>query len=305
MEATKANTAYSAGAEDLGLLRKKLEKEQRALRIHAFLKNKASVVGLVLVLLMIVIALAAPLLTGLSGTDPYTNAVTQRLQAPSAEHWFGTDDLGRDVFARVIYGTRISLFVGFSVSVLAGAAGLLIGLYSCYNTVLDAVLMRICDGLKAVPSTLLAICLMAVLGPSIRNVILSLAVVSTPSMARMVRSAALSAREQTYVEAMTCLGATPSHILWRHIMPNTLSPVIVQMTFVFASAIITEAALSFLGAGVPVPEPSWGSILSQGRTYIYTAWWLILYPGLFTAVSVMGFNLFGDGVRDLLDPLSH
>jgi len=150
-----------------------------------------------------------------------------------------------------------------------------------------------------------AICLMAVLGPSIRNVILSLAVVSTPSMARMVRSAALSAREQTYVEAMTCLGATPSHILWRHIMPNTLSPVIVQMTFVFASAIITEAALSFLGAGVPVPEPSWGSILSQGRTYIYTAWWLILYPGLFTAVSVMGFNLFGDGVRDLLDPLSH
>ena len=203
MEATKANAAYSAGAEDLGLLRKKLEKEQRALRIHAFLKNKASVVGLVLVLLMIVIALAAPLLTGLSGTDPYTNAVTQRLQAPSAEHWFGTDDLGRDVFARVIYGTRISLFVGFSVSVLAGAAGLLIGLYSCYNKVLDAVLMRICDGLKAVPSTLLAICLMAVLGPSIRNVILSLAVVSTPSMARMVRSAALSAREQTYVEAMT------------------------------------------------------------------------------------------------------
>lgn len=302
MEATKNPAAEMDG---LRALRKRLEKEQRQLRIRAFLKNKASVAGLIIVLVMVAIALAAPLLTYLSGTDPYTNAVSQRLQAPSAQHWFGTDDLGRDVFARVIYGTRISLFVGFSVSVLAGILGLLIGLYSCYNKVLDAVLMRVCDGLKAIPSTLLAICLMAVLGPSIRNVIISLVVVSTPSLARMVRSAALSAREQTYVEAMTCLGASPSHILWRHIMPNTLSPVIVQMTFVFASAILTEAALSFLGAGVPVPEPSWGSILSLGRTYVYTAWWLILFPGVFTALSVLGFNLFGDGVRDLLDPLSH
>lgn len=302
MEATKNPAAEMDG---LRTLRKRLEKEQRQLRIRAFLKNKASVAGLIIVLVMVAIALAAPLLTHLSGTDPYTNAVSQRLQAPSAQHWFGTDDLGRDVFARVIYGTRISLFVGFLVSVLAGILGLLIGLYSCYNKVLDAVLMRVCDGLKAIPSTLLAICLMAVLGPSIRNVIISLVVVSTPSLARMVRSAALSAREQTYVEAMTCLGASPSHILWRHIMPNTLSPVIVQMTFVFASAILTEAALSFLGAGVPVPEPSWGSILSLGRTYVYTAWWLILFPGVFTALSVLGFNLFGDGVRDLLDPLSH
>lgn len=302
MEATKN---YTAGSGELKALRRRLEKEQRSLRIHAFLKNRASVVGLVLVLLMILIALAAPLLTGLSGTDPYTNAVSLRLQPPSAAHWFGTDDLGRDVFARVIYGTRISLFVGFSVSVLAGAAGLLIGLYSCYNKVLDVVLMRICDGLKAIPSTLLAICLMAVLGPSIRNVVISLMVVSTPSLARMVRSAALSAREQTYVEAMTCLGASPTRILWKHIMPNTLSPVIVQMTFVFASAILSEAALSFLGAGVPVPEPSWGSILSQGRTYVYTAWWLILYPGVFTALAVLGFNLFGDGIRDLLDPMTH
>lgn len=302
MEATKN---YTAGSEDLRSLRRRLEKEQRSLRIRAFLRNRASVVGLVLVVLLIIIALIAPILTGISGTDPYTNAVSQRLMAPSAEHWFGTDDLGRDVFARVIYGTRISLFVGFSVSVLAGVLGLLIGLYSCYNKVLDAVLMRICDGLKAIPSTLLAICLMAVLGPSIRNVIISLMVVSTPSLARMVRSSALSAREQTYVEAMVCLGASPTRILWKHIMPNTISPVIVQMTFVFASAILSEAALSFLGAGVPVPEPSWGSILSQGRTYVYTAWWLILYPGIFTALAVLGFNLFGDGVRDLLDPMAH
>ena len=302
MEATKT---YTAGSAELKALRRRLEGEQRSLRIHAFLKNRASVVGLALVVLLVLVALAAPLLTGLSGTDPYTNAVSQRLQPPGPGHWFGTDDVGRDVFARVIYGTRISLFVGFSVSVLAGAMGLLIGLYSCYNKVLDAVLMRICDGLKAIPSTLLAICLMAVLGPSVRNVIISLMVVSTPSLARMVRSSALAAREQTYVEAMVCLGASPTRILWKHIMPNTLSPVIVQMTFVFASAILSEAALSFLGAGVPVPEPSWGSILSQGRTYVYTAWWLILYPGVFTALAVLGFNLFGDGVRDLLDPMSH
>ena len=157
----------------------------------------------------------------------------------------------------------------------------------------------------AFPFIFMALCLMAVLGPSVRNVIISLMVVSTPSLARMVRSSALAAREQTYVEAMVCLGASPTRILWKHIMPNTLSPVIVQMTFVFASAILSEAALSFLGAGVPVPEPSWGSILSQGRTYVYTAWWLILYPGVFTALAVLGFNLFGDGVRDLLDPMSH
>lgn len=289
------------GRDELKLLRRRLEKEQRSLRIRAFLRNRLSVAGLVIVLLLVGIALAAPLIAAQS---PYTNDVAHRLTAPSAEHLFGTDDLGRDVFARVIYGARISLIVGFSVSLIAGALGMLIGLYSCQNKVLDTVLMRICDGLKAIPSTLLAICLMAVLGPSIRNVILSLAVVNTPNIARIVRSSALTAREQTYVEAMRCLGASPQRILWKHIMPNTLSPVIVQMTFVFANAIITEAALSFLGAGVPVPEPSWGSILSQGRTYIYTAWWLILYPGLFTAVSVLGFNLFGDGLRDLLDPLS-
>lgn len=282
---------------------RRLEKEQRGLQRSAFFRSPLSLVGLTVIVLLVLIAVFAPVLAG--GRDPLAQDLTLRLKAPSAEHPFGTDDLGRDVFARVLYGARVSLVVGFAVSAIAGAAGLLIGLYSCRSKLLDAVLMRVCDGLSAIPSTLFAICLMAFLGPSIRNVILSMTIVCIPTIARTVRSAALSAREQTYVEAMRCLGAPPRRILWRHIMPATLPALIVQMTFAFALSIITEATLSFLGAGVPSDVPSWGSILSQGRAYIYTAWWLILYPGLFTAVSVLGLNLFGDGLRDLLDPLSH
>lgn len=282
-------------------IRKELEKEQREIRIRAFLKNKLSVIGLVILSVLIILAAAAPVITRF---DPYEIDVVNRLSGPSSIHWFGTDDLGRDVFSRVIYGTRISLMVGFSVSLIAGGIGIVIGLYASINSLLDHVLMRICDGLKAIPSTLLAICLMAVMGADIKNVIISLTVVNVPVIARIARSTALVAKEQTYVEAMHCLGASPSVILWKHIAPNTISPVIVQMTFVFASSIITEAALSFLGAGVPIPLPSWGSILTVGKAYIYNAWWMILYPGVFTAVSVFGLNLFGDGLRDLLDPLT-
>lgn len=282
---------------------RQLKKEQRSIRRRAFLKNRISLAGLAIVVLLVLTAAAAPLLA--NGRDPMAQDLTLRLKPPSAGHPFGTDDLGRDVFVRVVYGARVSLVVGFTVSVIAGAIGLLIGLYSCRSKLLDTVLMCICDGLSAIPSTLFAICLMAFLGPSIRNVILSMTIVCIPTIARTVRSAALSAREQTYVEAMRCLGASSGRILWKHIMPATLPALIVQMTFAFALSIITEATLSFLGAGVPSDVPSWGSILSQGRTYIYTAWWLILYPGVFTAVSVLGLNLFGDGLRDMLDPLSH
>lgn len=301
MQANEASTLPFRNKEDLESIRKTLEKEQRDIRIKAFLKNKLSVIGLVIILILIILAIIAPIITPF---DPYEIDVVNRIAAPSSKHWFGTDALGRDVYTRVIYGTRISLVVGFTVSLIAGLLGMIIGLYSSYNKVLDNILMRLCDGLKAIPSTLLAICLMAVLGADIKNVIISLSIVSTPTIARIARSAALVARQQTYVEAMHCLGASPTRILWKHIAPNTLSPVIVQMTFVFASAIITEAALSFLGAGVPIPLPSWGSILNEGKVYIYKAWWMIAYPGVFTAISVLGFNLFGDGLRDLLDPLT-
>jgi peptide/nickel transport system permease protein len=250
---------------------------------------------------MVFVALAGPFMLK---TSPFAVDVSNRLKPPSGAHWFGTDTLGRDVFTRVIYGARISMTVGFSVGIISGALGLLIGLYAVSSRQLDVILMRLCDGLKSIPSILMAIALMTVLGADIKNVIISLAIVNTPNMGRLARSAALVVKEQTYIEAMKGLGARPRRILFRHIAPNIFSPMIVQMTFVFASAIITEAALSYLGAGVPPPQPSWGSILSEGRGVIYNAQWMIFFPGIITALTVLGLNLFGDGMRDLLDPLS-
>ncbi|HML47414.1 MAG TPA: ABC transporter permease [Clostridia bacterium] len=279
-----------------------LVREQRGIQIRKFANNRMSVIGLTLVLLMVLIAVSAPLLTRYG---PLEINVADRLKPPDAKHWFGTDSMGRDLFDRVIYGARISLTVGFSVGIIAGILGMVVGLYASLYGWLDHILMRICDGLKAIPSTLLAITLMTVLGADIKNVIISMVIVSVPGIARVARGSALVAREQTYVEAMRCLGASKTRILWRHIAPNILTPVIVQVTFIFASAIITEAALSFLGAGVPAPAPSWGNILSDGRGVIFTAWWMIVYPGIFTALAVLGFNLLGDGIRDVLDPQSN
>lgn len=283
-------------------LRGHLAREQRKLKIRKFLKNKQAVAGLAVVVLILFAALLGPLFIK---TSPFAVDVVNRLKPPSAEHWFGTDTLGRDLFTRVVYGARISMFVGFSVGIISAVLGMVIGLYASYNPFLDNILMRFCDGLKSIPPILMAIALMTVLGADVKNVIISLAVVSTPNMGRLARSAALVVREQTYIEAMKCLGAKSRRILFRHIAPNIISPLIVQTTFVFASAIITEAALSFLGAGVPSPQPSWGSILSEGQSVIYTARWMILFPGLITALTVLGLNLFGDGMRDLLDPLSN
>ncbi len=282
-------------------LKKRLAKEQRALRIRRFTKNKAAVFGLIVVLLVIVLAILAPVLTSY---DPLALDTVNRLKPCSAAHLFGTDTMGRDVFTRVLYGARISLTVGFLVGILSGFLGMVLGLYASTNAAADNIIMRICDGLKAIPSTLLAITLMAVLGADIKNVILALTVVNVPAMARLARGRALVIREQTYIEAMRCLGASKMRIIWRHMAPNIISPIIVQVTFVFASAIITEAALSFLGAGVPAPQPSWGNILNEGKGVIYQAWWMVFFPGVFTALTVLGLNLLGDGVRDFIDPAS-
>lgn len=282
-------------------LKKRLAKEQRALLIRRFTKNKAAVFGLIVVLLVIVLAILAPVL---SSYDPLALDTVNRLKPCSGEHLFGTDTMGRDVFTRVLYGARISLTVGFLVGILSGFLGMVLGLYASTNAAADNIIMRICDGLKAIPSTLLAITLMAVLGADIKNVILALTVVNVPAMARLARGRALVIREQTYIEAMRCLGASKMRIIWRHMAPNIISPIIVQVTFVFASAIITEAALSFLGAGVPAPQPSWGNILNEGKGVIYQAWWMVFFPGVFTALTVLGLNLLGDGVRDFIDPAS-
>ncbi|MFT3982379.1 MAG: ABC transporter permease [Lachnospiraceae bacterium] len=279
--------------------RKVLKKEQTKLRIHKFTSNKLAVIGGMILLVVVTAAVFAPLL---SPYDPYEMTVSKRLYAPGAQHLFGTDTFGRDLFTRVLYGSRISLVIGASVSLISLIIGMFFGLYASYYKPLDNALMRICDGLNAVPASLLAIAFMAVLGASVKNVIISLAVVYIPNIARITRGSALSVKEQTYIEAMRALGAKPSHIIWRHIAANVLCPVIVQASFIFANAIITEAALSFLGVGVPVPTPSWGNILYEGKAVIFKAWWMIFFPGICTAVSVLGLNLFGDGLRDVLDP---
>ena len=218
----KTESISAQNRESLRQLRRRLVREQRAVSIRKFFRNKLSVVGMVLVLLMLICAVFAPLSTSLLGVDPYTATMQERFQAPSAAHLFGTDNLGRDIFARVLYGAQISMTVGFTVGLLSALIGTALGLYASVNKVLDNVLMRLCDGLKAIPNILLAITLMAVLGANMKNVIISLTIVSIPGVARIARSQALLAREQTYAEAMTAVGASRTRILWRHILPNIL-----------------------------------------------------------------------------------
>ena len=275
------------------------ENFRRNIIVRRFLSNRMAVTGCALLSIIFLLALFAPLL---ATQPPLEMKVTDRLKAPSAAHWFGTDEFGRDVYSRVVYGSRISISVGLSVVLISSVFGLILGLYSAYYRQLDNLIMRVVDGLMAFPAVLLAIAIMAALGPKVENVIISISVVYIPTVARTVRSAALVVREQTYIEAIRALGGKPWRIIWRHIAPNCLSPLIVQATFIFAYAVIIEASLSFLGAGTPPPQPSWGNILSDGRTLIRQAWWIMVFPGVAIVMTVLGMNLIGDGLRDLLDP---
>jgi peptide/nickel transport system permease protein len=290
-----------AEGDKLHEIKKNLKKQQRQLLLRRFYTNKLMVFGSVFFVFLILVALIGP---ALMSYDPYEMKVAQRLQAPGAEHLLGTDEFGRDLLTRIVYGARVSIGVGLAVTVISAILGMIIGLYASYYSVLDHILMRICDGLMAIPGILLAIALMAALGPSAMNVIIALSIVFTPNIARIVRSSALVVREQTYIEAMNAQGASTFRIIWRHIAPNTISPLVVQATFIFAETIISEAALSFLGAGVPVPDPSWGNILQAGKLVIFKAWWMVVFPGLAIIISVLSLNLLGDGLRDLLDPHS-
>ena len=286
--------------QDLSEIRRRLRREQQQLNIHRYLHNHQAVIGTAIVLMMLFIAVFAPLL---APADPLAQTVSNRFAKPgTAGYLLGADKLGRDILSRILYGARVSMIVGVSSSLSSMLFGMIIGLYACWYKPLDNVLMRICDGLSAIPSILLAIALMAVLGQSLFNVILALSIVYIPRMARIARSAALVVKEQTYIEALQSQGASSTRIIWRHIAPNILSAVVVQASFNFADAIITEASLSFLGVGVPAPQPSWGNILAEGREVITKAWWMVVYPGLATAAAVMGTNIFGDGLRDILDP---
>jgi peptide/nickel transport system permease protein len=225
-----------------------------------------------------------------------------RLNAPSAEHWFGTDDTGRDVFDRVLVGTRISFLVGFMVTALSAIAGTTIGMVAGYSRILDNIIMRLVDALLAFPTILLALALIALWGPGILNVIIALTITGTASKVRLVRSQVLSLRESTYVEASRVAGASTARILYSHIMPNTLGIVIVLSTFTFASSILAEAGLSFLGVGVPPHIPSWGNIIANGQRHVQVAFWVSFFPGVFLTITVLAVVLIGDALRDHLDP---
>ena len=225
-----------------------------------------------------------------------------RLLGPSADHWFGTDDTGRDVFDRVLVGTRVSFLVGFSVTALSAIGGTAIGMIAGYNRLLDNIIMRFVDALLAFPTILLALALIALWGPGLLNVIIALTVTGTASKVRLVRSQVLSLRESTYVEASRVAGASTLRILYSHIMPNTLGIVIVLSTFTFASSILAEAGLSFLGVGVPTHIPSWGNIIANGQRHVQVAFWVSFFPGMFLTLTVLAVVLIGDALRDHLDP---
>ena len=277
-------------------------KEYRKLVIKNFLKKKLVVAGFVITVIMALIAIFAPVITpyGIYDID-----VFNKLAAPGNGHIFGTDNLGRDVFSRVLYGVRISMEVGLFTAIISFIFGIVLGLLAGYVHWLDNMIMRICEALNAIPAILIAIALVAALGASIFNIVVALAIVYIPSIARVARASTLSIKEMTYIEAEKAQGASQFRILFKHIAPNILSTVIVQTTYIFASAIIIEASLSFLGAGVPAPTPSLGNMLFEAKSYIYNAWWMTIYPGIFTVLIVLGLNLFGDGLRDIIDPMSN
>ena len=261
-------------------------------------RNPTLVAGAVILIVMALLAVFAPLIAG----DPIRMQPAQRLRPPSAVNWLGTDSLGRDVFARTVYGARVSLMVGLTVAFLSVGIGLMIGLLAGFFRTADTIVMRFMDGLMAIPAILLAIALVSLTRASVTTVIVAIMIPEIPRVVRLVRSVVLSVREAPYVEAAVAGGAPTWKILLRHIMPSTFPPLIVQATYICASAILIEASLSFLGAGTPPDIPTWGNMVASSRLFLSRAPWTIFAPGLALALVVLAVNLVGDGLRDRLDP---
>ena len=261
-------------------------------------RNPTVMISSSVLLFMFLVAIFAPYLA----TDPMELEPWNRLKPPSGDHWFGTDHLGRDAFARTVYGTRISLSVGLIVALASSGFGLIIGLLAGYIRMVDTIVMRIMDGLMAIPSILFAIALVALMGGSVQNVIIAITVPEIPRVVRLVRAIVLSIREMPYVEAAIASGTRLPGVLIKHILPNTFAPLMVQATYICGSAVILEALLSFLGAGTPPEIPSWGNMIAEGRVYFQFKSWLILFPGICLAIMVLTVNILGDGLRDTLDP---
>ena len=276
--------------------------------VRRLLRHCGAVAGLVVILLFFAAALLAPLL---SPYDPLAQDLNRRLQGPSSAHPLGTDDFGRDILSRVMYGARISLTVGFMSVGIAVVGGLLLGLVAGFYTtgrwgrMIDIIIMRTSDILLAFPAVLLAIAIVTAFGPGLRNAMLAIAIIYLPRFIRIVRAAILVEKEHTYIEAGQALGMSHRRLLLRHLLPNVISPVIVQATLGLAEAIIEAAALSFLGLGATPPTPEWGAMLSEGRSYLRLAPWVTFFPGIAIFLIVVSFNLLGDGLRDALDPRLH
>lgn len=267
---------------------------------RSFRKNKLAVIGAIIVLFFILLAIFAPVIA------PYgykEQVLSKRLLAPSSEHWFGTDDFGRDILSRVIFGARISLWVGFLAVVGSIVVGCLLGILAgYYGKWIDAVISRIFDIMLAFPSILLAIAIVAVLGPSLKNALIAIAIINIPNFGRLIRSRVLSVKQEEYIVAAKAVGMSNNRILFRHVLPNSMAPIIVQGTLAIATAIIEAAALGFIGLGATAPEPEWGKMLSDARPFLMQAPWTMIFPGLAIMLTVLGFNLMGDGLRDALDP---
>lgn len=265
-------------------------------------KNKMALVGLGILIILVLLALFADVIADYD-TVVIKQNLANRLKGPSAEHWLGTDEFGRDIFARLVHGARVSLKVGViavGISIILG--GILGALAGFYGGRIDNIIMRVMDIFLAVPSILLAIAIVSALGPNIINLMVAISISSVPSYARIVRASVLSIRDQEFVEAARAIGANNARIIFRHIIPNSLAPVIVQGTLGVASAILSTAGLSFIGLGIQPPAPEWGSMLSGGRQYLRYAWWVTTFPGVAIMITILSLNLLGDGLRDALDP---
>ena len=272
----------------------------RERRVRRYIRRHPTIIfGGALLLIMIVMAVFAPYL---GTSDPQALSPIKRLRWPSEAYWFGTDMLGRDVYSRTVYGARVSLIVGISVALFSTGLGLLIGVVAGFTRWVDTIVMRIMDGLMSIPAVLIAIALMALTRASMENVIFAITVAEVPRVTRLVRGVVLTLREQPYVEAATASGTRVPMIIIKHILPNTLAPLMVNATFICASAMLTEAALSFIGAGTPPIVPSWGNIMAEGRALWQVEPYIVFFPAVFLCVTVLSVNLLGDGLRDALDP---
>ncbi|MCC6716297.1 MAG: ABC transporter permease [Acetobacteraceae bacterium] len=293
---TLPTDGFTPAPELADVLPPRKERSRLGMFIH---RHPTIAVGGFMVIMFILMAIFAPLL----GTvDPTALAPAKRTRAPSEIYWFGTDMLGRDVYSRVIYGSRISLIIGFAVAFLSAVIGLFIGLISGFIRSVDAVVMRIMDGIMSIPSILLAIAMMALTRASVENVIIAITIADVPRVSRLVRGVVLTLREQPYVEAAIASGTRMPTIILKHILPNTFAPVLVLATFLCASAMIAEATLSFIGAGTPPIVPSWGNIMAEGRALWQVKPYIVFFPALFLSITVLSVNLLGDGMRDALDP---